>query len=148
MHAALIAVLAIATGPEYQTNAMPVEVTCGAQACGPMVAQSCASCAAPAKDGGVLGCLRDWFGPMPQTCYTPRFGCYPGNGRCMHRYPAFHGYYYRKPYNYRTAFDYPWYAAPHEPQAYGDCGCDPMMDPSMIPSNAQPIPVEPTPAPR
>jgi hypothetical protein len=55
---------------------------------------------------------------MPQTCYAPRFGCYPGNNRHMHRYPAFHGYYYRAPYNYRHYFDYPWHAAPHEPLGF------------------------------
>ena len=65
-----------------------------------------------------LGCLRAWCGPMPQTCYAPRFGCYPGNNRCMHRYPAFHGYYYRRAYNYRQAFDYPWHATPHEPMGF------------------------------
>ena len=60
-------------------------------------------------DGGLLG------GGMPQTCYSPRYGCYPGNGRCIHRYPAFHGTYYRRPYNYRNLFDYPWHAQLHEP---------------------------------
>lgn len=57
-----------------------------------------------------LGC-----GPMPQTCYSPRYGCYPGNSRFIHRYPAFHGAYYRLPYNYRNQFDYPWNAEMHEP---------------------------------
>jgi len=33
----------------------------------------------------------------------------------MHRYPAFHGTYYRAAYNYRNYFDYPWHAALHEP---------------------------------
>jgi len=62
-----------------------------------------------------------WFdglhgGPEPQTCYAPRFGCYPGGtNRHMHRYPAFHAWYYRRPYNYRHLFDYPWHAALHEP---------------------------------
>lgn len=51
---------------------------------------------------------------MPQTCYDPVFGCYRGS-RFMNRYPAFHGTYYRRPYNYRTVFDYPWHADPHEP---------------------------------
>lgn len=60
-------------------------------------------------DSGLLG------GGMPQTCYSPRYGCYPGNGRCIHRYPAFHGVYYRRPYNYRNLFDYPWHAQLHEP---------------------------------
>ncbi len=58
---------------------------------------------------------RDFWGPEPQTCYAPRFGCYPGNNRFMHRYPAFHGTYYRQAYNYRTLFDYPWHASLHEP---------------------------------
>jgi len=55
---------------------------------------------------------------MPQTCYAPRFGCYAGNDRYMQRYPAFHGSYYRRAYNYRQLFDYPWHAAPHEPQPF------------------------------
>lgn len=59
--------------------------------------------------------LCDWFGPMPQTCYEPRYGCYPGNARFTNRYPAFHGSYYRAPYNYRHLYEYPWHAAPHEP---------------------------------
>ena len=56
-----------------------------------------------------------WFQPMPQTCYSPHYGCYPGNGRDIHRYPAFHGYYYRQAYNYRPLFEYPWQAGMHEP---------------------------------
>lgn len=52
---------------------------------------------------------------MPQNCYSPRYGCYPGNSRFLHRYPAFHGYSFRKPYNYRNVFDYPWHAELHEP---------------------------------
>jgi hypothetical protein len=52
---------------------------------------------------------------QPQTCYAPRFGCYYGGDRFMHRYPAFHGYYWRQPYNYRNVFDYPWHAGLHEP---------------------------------
>ena len=62
-------------------------------------------------DGG--GCFLK--GRMPQTCYQPRYGCYHGNERHMHRYPAFHGTYYRRPYNYRNYFDYPWHARPYEP---------------------------------
>jgi hypothetical protein len=56
-----------------------------------------------------------WFGHMPQTCYDPRYGCYFGNGRYMQRYPAFHGTFYRRAYNYRNYFDYPWHAEMHEP---------------------------------
>jgi len=55
-----------------------------------------------------------WSGPMPQSCYQPAYGCYPGT-RFMNRYPAFHGTYYRRPYNYRNVFDYPWHAEMHEP---------------------------------
>lgn len=82
--------------------------------------------------------LGDWFGPMPQTCYQPRFGCYPGNPRTIHRYPAFHGYYYRAPYNYRHYFEYPWHAQPHEPQAFSSGGAavveesiTPLPDPTL-----------------
>lgn len=69
-------------------------------------------------DYGHLGCWRTFWGPEPQTCYAPRYGCYPGNNRFMHRYPAFHGYHYRRPYNYRNVFDYPWHAALHEPTSH------------------------------
>lgn len=58
-----------------------------------------------------------WFGMMPQTCYNPTLGCYDGN-RHNHRYPAFHGTYYRRPYNYRNVFDYPWHADLHEPTSH------------------------------
>jgi hypothetical protein len=71
------------------------------------------------SDGLICGFFkycRAWFEPMPQTCYSPHFGCYPGNGRDIYRYPAFHGYYYRQAYNYRPLFEYPWQAGMHEPQ--------------------------------
>lgn len=58
-----------------------------------------------------------WCGPMPQSCYNPPYGCYAGS-RFSHRYPAFHGTYYRRPYNYRNVFDYPWHAQPHEPTSH------------------------------
>ncbi len=73
------------------------------------------------------GSRANCWGPMPQTCYDPAYGCYPGT-RFMNRYPAFHGTYYRRPYNYRHAFDYPWHADLHEPTSYfsyhvsGDAG--------------------------
>lgn len=81
--------------------------------------------AAGCEDCGAGGCgagghfqnkgMGGWFGHMPQTCYSPRYGCYYGGNRHMHRYPAFHGTYYRRPYNYRNVFDYPWHAEMHEP---------------------------------
>lgn len=58
-----------------------------------------------------------WWGMMPQTCYNPKFGCYAGE-RHYNRYPAFHGTYYRRPYNYRNVFDYPWHAELHEPVSH------------------------------
>ena len=64
--------------------------------------------------GGQNRGLKGWCGPMPQSCYNPSFGCY-ANTRYMHRYPAFHNYYYRATYNYRHNFDYPWHAGLHEP---------------------------------
>jgi hypothetical protein len=54
---------------------------------------------------------------MPQTCYNPKYGCY-GADRHMNRYPAFYGTYYRRPYHYRTVFDYPWHAELHEPTSF------------------------------
>jgi hypothetical protein len=76
--------------------------TCGGGGCG----------AGGLNKGGHLG---GWFGHMPQTCYSPRYGCYYGGNRHMNRYPAFHGTFYRRPYNYRNLFDYPWHAEMHEP---------------------------------
>jgi hypothetical protein len=61
------------------------------------------------------GFVSAWFGHMPQTCYDPRYGCYSGNARYVQRYPAFHGTFYRRAYNYRNYFDYPWHAEMHEP---------------------------------
>jgi hypothetical protein len=74
-------------------------------------------CSTCGGHGGVNkgGHLGGWFGHMPQTCYSPRYGCYYGSNRYMNRYPAFHGTFYRRPYNYRNLFDYPWHAEMHEP---------------------------------
>ena len=70
--------------------------------------------------GGLFGGGNGEYGSccnenMPQDCYNYSYGCYPGNDRRVHRYPAFHGSYYRKPPNYRNLFDYPWHADLHEP---------------------------------
>jgi hypothetical protein len=91
--------------------------------------------------------LPDWFRPMPQTCYTPRYGCYPGNGRDIHRYPAFHGNYYRKPYNYRNLFEWPWLAEPHEPARFCVTPCAAEM--AMPSAGLSPVPFpEELPVPR
>ena len=88
-------------------------------------ASDCDACGGHHGHGGLLG--RGHFGghhlhghcwgPMPQTCYDPPYGCYPGT-RHMNRYPAFHAAYYRRPYNYRNVFDYPWHADLHEPTSF------------------------------
>ena len=87
-------------------------------------AQSCDACeSGPGGHGhgglchGLWGGKHAWLGPMPQSCYNPSFGCY-ANTRYMHRYPAFHGYYYREAYNYRHYFDYPWHAGLPEPTSH------------------------------
>ncbi len=80
------------------------------------------------------------LGPMPQTCYDPPYGCYHGS-RWSNRYPAFHGTYYRKAYNYRNYFDYPWHAEMHEPTSQwshhvtGDTGA-----PAPLPALENPVP--------
>jgi len=86
------------------------------------------------------GWLVDWFGPMPQTCYQPRFGCYPGNPRTINRYPAFHGYYYRAPYNYRHLFEYPWHAQPNEPQPLRPQGVETFVEQPGDSVSLQPVP--------
>jgi hypothetical protein len=93
------------------------------------------------------GCM----GPMPQTCYEPPYGCYHGS-RWNNRYPAFHGTYYRKAYNYRNYFDYPWHAEMHEPTSQwsfhvtGDTGA-PAPLPAATPEAEKQVPPLPTPTP-
>lgn len=138
MHAVLLT-LVIAAGADQPADAavapQPYVVSTDASS-------SCDSCGVEACGGGSAGgcghalfnAVWDWWGPMPQTCYAPRFGCYPGNNRCMHRYPAFHGTYYRQPYNYRNYFDYPWHAQPHEPMGYFTYEKSPSVDETLIPA--------------
>ena len=81
------------------------------------------------------------WGPMPQTCYDPPYGCYHGS-RWMQRYPAFHATYYRKAYNYRNYFDYPWHAELHEPTSQwsyhvtGDTGMPAPLPPVVSPDDS------------
>lgn len=95
---------------------------------------------APAGEYARWGLWRTYWGPEPQTCYAPRFGCYPGNNRHMHRYPAFHGYYYRRPYNYRMVFDYPWHAGLHEPTSHFSYNVHEPAGEELAPGPAQPQP--------
>ena len=75
---------------------------------------------------------------MPQTAYDPNYGCYPGNARTIHRYPAFHGYYYDRPYNYRHYSEYPWNAEMTEPRPYPDRANQVVGSPVIIPSGITP----------
>ena len=85
--------------------------------------------------------LKSWCGPMPQSCYSPSFGCYPST-RFMHRYPAFHNTYYRSAYNYRQYSDYPWHAGLHEPTSMfsyhvpGESGAQPLPVPTPSAANS------------
>ncbi|MEX2174320.1 MAG: hypothetical protein WD872_08160 [Pirellulaceae bacterium] len=76
-----------------------------------------ATCAAAGGHGNAWNRWSGCWGPMPQSGYNPSDGCYAGT-RFMHRYPAFHGTYYRNAYNYRTYFDYPWHAGLQEPTSH------------------------------
>ena len=99
MHAVLLTVLALAAGdsgyPMTDYNVAPAGHHGSCDAC------------------GGNGRYKQPHFMMPQTCYNPKYGCY-GADRHMNRYPAFHGTYYRRPYNYRNLFDYPWHAELHE----------------------------------
>lgn len=122
MHATILFALLAVTGTNgYISNqheeaavASPGAGCCGCQ-------QGCSSCDGGGKGGRISMAQRmganprgSVFGMMPQTCYNPPYGCYAPT-RFEHRYPAFHGHYYRNPYNYRNYFDYPWHAEMHEP---------------------------------
>jgi len=155
MHATLLTVLLVAGADPVGTTTKQPPVAAAAE--GYAYAAQCgqrgyvtADCRCGAYD--TCNSFSAWFGPMPQTCYAPRFGCYPGNNRHMHRYPAFHGYYYRQPYNYRHLFDYPWHAAPHKPQGYSAFPCQqtagnaiyaPQGRPGTAAGPLQPVPSSP-----
>ena len=109
MHALLLTVLAVHAAPDAPAYGLVPPPRDGVA-----LAAECESCGAPGHAKGQRGgCL----GPMPQSCYNPSYGCYPST-RFMHRYPAFHGSYYRRAYNYRNYFDYPWHAGLHEPTSH------------------------------
>ena len=155
MHVALLTVLIIT--PAQPPAPTPADQPTMAPATDPYITaedQACDGECGGVAEYGHRGCLKDWFGPMPQTCYAPRYGCYPGNNRHMRRYPAFHGTYYRSPYNYRQLFDYPWHAAPYEPMPYflyrTDGGDEEILVPTpaqegILPGPGQPLPPPPPP---
>lgn len=107
----------------------------------------------PKEDDGLIRGFftycKAWFEPMPQTCYTPHFGCYPGNGRDIYRPTAFHGYYYRQAYNYRPLYEYPWQAGMHEPLPF-ELSSERSMagGPQLAQPQPQPAEVIDTPSPK
>lgn len=123
MHAIVLTVLAVAGGGGYGGDS-PADGVCDACADG--------------RNGHRHG-HADCLGPMPQSCYNPSLGCY-ASSRFMHRYPAFHGYYYRSAYNYRHYFDYPWHAGLHEPTSHfsynvpGQAAAESVVPPPPVPT--------------
>ena len=163
MHAALLIILVIAgadqpvLGVVGQSTAVPAAMvsSSGCNECGDAACADCSSGAAGSCVGhGCRSWWCGWCGPMPQTCYNPRFGCYAGAGRTIQRYPAFHGHYYRSPYNYRHYYEYPWHASPHDPQAFFTYGPEmegqemivptPQAEIGPPPSAPMPTPPKPT----
>jgi hypothetical protein len=154
MHTAWLTLICVAGIGQLPVDANPE---------GPSAPAQC--CPGPPRDPGetcykaLTGWLTDWFLPMPQTCYSPHFGCYPGNGRDIQRYPAFHGSYYRRAYNYRQLYEWPWLADPHDPGGCTQPCCaqmagPPMGQPMTAPfaherpfSSATPTPAPTSPAP-
>jgi hypothetical protein len=111
MHAVLLSLVLLGANDLHATGTVVAGIGHGGHAAG-------GACG----EGGGGGGLRSGYGArgsrrggMPQSCYDPHYGCYAGNDRRVQRYPAFHGTYYRTPYNYRNLFDYPWHADLHEP---------------------------------
>lgn len=109
MHVVLLTVLAL-SGANVSDHLIAHEEAAACQTCD-------AGHHGHHKHGPLIGKPGTCLGAMPQSCYQPAFGCYPGT-RFMNRYPAFHQTYYRQSYNYRNYFDYPWHAEMHEPTSH------------------------------
>ena len=54
--------------------------------------------------------------PCAASCQWSQFGPCPACARRMRW--AYHGPYYRRPFDYRRSFDFPWSYAPYRPAAY------------------------------
>jgi len=124
MNAAALTMILLAGTSAYPTDGRTTTQSMTMQ--GATSGGQCANCECEEEKHGCCECLcgknhndgsglLSGFRDMPQSCYNPAYGCYPGNDRRINRYPAFYGSYYRKPYNYRNLFDYPWHAGLHEP---------------------------------
>jgi hypothetical protein len=130
MHAVLLTVLALTSG-----NGASVVMDHQVAQAGHHAA--CSQCGGGHGAHGKGAGFKEPHWQMPQTCYNPKYGCYAAD-RHMNRYPAFHGTYYRRPYNYRNVFDYPWHAELHEPTSFFSYHTQ---------ANQQPTPPVPTPSP-
>jgi hypothetical protein len=140
MQAVLLTMLALAGADLSRASADPYynaphehACSCATQKCGPHGCHASAAEQVAAKRAAQAA-EHERRHMMPQTCYAPRYGCYYGGDRHMHRYPAFHGTFYRRPYNYRNLFDYPWHAELHEPTSLYSYNVDstPGADASLI----------------
>ncbi|WP_254513079.1 hypothetical protein [Anatilimnocola floriformis] len=149
MHALLLTVLALAGGDGYPMSTHMNAQMAAQPAIDSQVAQAgfhgggCDSC------GGGNSKYKQPHWMMPQSCYNPKYGCY-GADRHMNRYPAFSGTYYRRPYNYRNVFDYPWHAEMHEPTSFFSYHVNAAQQPrpaaqQLGPANAQQQPFYPAP---
>ena len=145
MHAAILSAMLLAGADGYGLNGN--SYAGGDGYAGGEAGDGCATCGGADCDGHAHRkyrhfSIRDDFGAMPQTCYSPRYGCYPGGDRLMHRYPAFHGSFYRRPYHYRNVFDYPWHAALHEPTSLFSYNvpADDQQEPNMLDIDPPPLP--------
>jgi hypothetical protein len=68
----------------------------------------------------------DYVLTRPTWVYEPPyFTCYSHHRNRLDCYPGFHEQYYRRPYNYRVLFDYPWHEDVHGPvpAGTGDGAC-------------------------
>jgi hypothetical protein len=66
----------------------------------------------------------DYVQPRAVWVYEPPyFNCYSRHRNWLDCYPGFHEQHYRRPYNYRVLFDYPWHENLHGPVPNGSvCG--------------------------
>jgi hypothetical protein len=66
----------------------------------------------------------DYVLPRATWVYEPPyFDCYSRHRKWLDCYPGFHEIHYRRPYNYRVLFDYPWHEDVHGPMPNGGHAC-------------------------
>lgn len=57
---------------------------------------------------------------LVQVYETPYYDCYSLDRKWLDCYPSFHERHYRRPYNYRVLFDYPWHEEPNRGAGYSN----------------------------